>query len=146
MTLTIRKRYNDGNEDKFIELEELEIIKVRDQYLKDNWKQYFTFKEYLDIEINNRMCVDIVKSKLKSKRHKNTMECPNCHTLLYEGYRIGYKWYCGKCKKFKVTTGLVKLCPECHIIELKEWERPGYQWYCKECGYKEAGPKQVKIK
>lgn len=61
-----------------------------------------TFLELLNIYLENRATLVVKHSKKVSKLNESWADCPKCGAKVKEGYRPGYKFWCGKCGKWKV--------------------------------------------
>lgn len=61
-----------------------------------------SFVELINLDLEKKACQDIRMTARRTKEKQNAMPCPKCRELMFEGYRDGYQYWCGKCHKYKV--------------------------------------------
>lgn len=121
------KRYTDGIEWNEVELSAEDVDLIQRQH--DSISKAILIKCIEDVstvpkqlalfdkrcpsfmELINAKLDEIISYKLKrtgggkkvSKRGDIWDECPYCHTKLKRGYNKEWKYYCGKCQKYKIA-------------------------------------------
>ena len=131
-------RVHDGKEWRLVELDDEEVARIQEAH--EQMSISILDKCYEDVDNHSekakalfvKRCpsfIELINQKLESRAaniiksaHKTIsagaewMKCPtvNCgqSVMKYYNSNKGYRWYCGKCKKFKVKLDEGEVVPE----------------------------------